>query len=170
MENFTVQQKPKLRCLVFVLLCMCFMAWPIQAAGETPEETLAWCESLALEASEMAFKAQATCDYPIADQALNLANDAAYLVAKVSRMAQETANPQLALSAYNVGNQVKAAIANVVRAANHIASHSPNSDVVHAVNFLLDSCESMQKSNRVSLETALAPLLDISKRAEAYSK
>ena len=170
MKSLIICQRLKLGALLFGLLCTIFAAFTVLAAGETPEEALAWCESLAIEASEMAFKAQVACDYPTAHQAFNLADDAAFLVAKVSRLAQDTANPQLAFSTYKVSNQVEAAIANVVRAAKHIASHNTNSDNVHAANFLLDYCELAQKSNKVTMETALMAFSDISERPEAYSK
>jgi hypothetical protein len=140
------------------------------ASIETPEETLAWCNSLALEASKMAFEAQVTCDYHTAHQALNLADEAAFLLSKVSTVAQDTADSQLALSAYNVSNVVEAAIANVVRSAKYIASHSQNPDEVHAANFLLDSCEVAQRSIKVTMDTALMSFSGISERAEAYSK
>ncbi len=170
MKNSIVRQKAQLRSLVLVLLFTIFIVSPVTAASETPEETLAWCASLAIDASEMALKAQMACDYPTAQIALNMADEAAYLVEKVSRLAHDTANPQLAWSAYNVCNQVAAAIANVIRAAKHIESHSLNSDDVHAADFLIDVCESAQKSNNVSMELALMPISGIPQGAEAHSK
>ena len=170
MENSTNQQKPKLFSLLLVLSCALLIVSPVLAESETPEETLAWCESLALDASEQASKAQVTCDYPTAHQALCLANEAAYLAADMSRLAKDTANPQLALSTYNVCNQVKLANANVFEAAQYIATQSPDPDTVHAAKLLLEDCEIAKKTNNTSMEIALIALSSISNRAEAYSK
>jgi len=170
MKNFLNWSGVRLGFILFGLLCSAFTASSVLAESETPEETLTWCESLALDASEQAFKAQVTCDYPTAHQALSLANEAAYLAAKVSRFAQDTANSRLALSAYNVCNQVKSANADVAKAAQYIATQSPNPDAVHAAKLLLEDCEVVQKTNNVSMEIALMPLSEIPEGAEAYSK
>jgi hypothetical protein len=170
MKNSLYWSKVRLGLILFGLLCSAFIASSVLAESETPEETLVWCESLAIDASEMAFKAQVTCDYPTVHQALSLANEAAYLAAKMSSLAQDTANPRLALSAYNVCNQVKSANANVVKAAQYIATQSPNPDAVHAAKLLLEDCEVVQETNNVSMEIAIRPLLGIPEGAEAHSK
>lgn len=169
MKNFLNCQRLKAGFFFGVLLCATCVASTVLAASETPQEILARCETMTMEASEMAFNAQLTGDYSTAQLALNLADDASYLVAEVGGLARDTANAQLAWSAYNVCHQVKAAIDNVVRAARHMVSHSSNPEIVHAADVLLDLCESAQNANKVSMEIALIPFLDIPKRAEAYS-
>ena len=99
-----------------------------------------------------------------------MANEAAYLAAKVSRLAQDTENPRLALSAYNVCNQVKSANTNVVKAAQHIVTQSPDPDDVHAAKLLLEDCEVAQKTKNASMEIALITLLGTPEGAVAYSK
>ncbi len=162
--------RSKFLSLFVGLICINFAASTALGEGNTPEETLAWCKNLAIEASQMAFEAQVTCDYPMANLALSLVDEAAYHVARVSRHAQNTENSQLGLSAYNACNQVEVCIDDVIRAAQHIASNSPNPDVVHASKFLLDACEQMKNANKSSMEIALRPLWDIALSAEVYSK
>ena len=152
-----------------VLLCATCVGSTSLSASETPQQMLDRCEIMAMEASEMAFNAQLTGDYSNAQLALNLANEAAYLVAEVSGLARDTGNAQLAWSAYNVCHQVEAAIENVVRAARHMISHSASPEIVHASDMLLDLCESAKNANKVSMEIALVPFLDSPKKAEAYS-
>ena len=168
MKNLIIWHEVKMFFLG--LLCTTFIASNVLAMSETPEKTLAWCEKVATEASEMAFKAQVTCDYSTVNQAYNLADEAAYLAGEVSRAVENTANKQLALSAYNVCHQVEAAIAKVIMAAQYIVTHSPNPDEVHAADVLLDYCKVTQKENQASMEMALAPFSNISERAEAYSE
>ena len=91
MQMFIKQQKPKLFSVFLALLCTAFIASAVLAESETPEETLVWCGSLASDASEQAFQAQVTCDYPTAYQALSLANEAAYLAAKATK--EQNINP-----------------------------------------------------------------------------
>ncbi len=146
--------------LIFIfvgLLGVALIVAPASAVAEpSPEETLAWCESLAIEAYEMASEAQVTNDYPTANLALNLASEASCLVTRVSRLAQDAADLQLAWSAYTVCNQVQAAIANIVRAARHIDAHSPVSEDAHAANVLLDFCEAAKISNKAAMGIALS--------------
>jgi hypothetical protein len=168
MEKFFNYQRSKSMFFVWVLLCTTFVASTSLAAGETPKEILARCETMAMEASEMAFNAQLTGDYSTAQLALNLANEASYLVAEVGGLARDTADAQLAWSAYNACHQVEAAMNNVARAARHMVSHSANPEIVHAADMLLDLCESAQNANKVTMEIALVPFMDSPKRAEAY--
>jgi hypothetical protein len=170
MAKLLIYRRLKTGLFLGVFLCATCVVSTVLAASETPEDILARCETMAMEASEMAFNAQLTGDYSTAQLALNLANDAAYLVSEVGGLARDTGNAQLAWSAYNVCHQVEAAIDNVVRAAGHMVSHSSNPEIVHAADMLLDLCESAKNANKVSMEIALMPFLDISKRAEAYSK
>jgi hypothetical protein len=170
MEKSIRFQLPKLRFFCAGIFCILLIISPYLAACESsPEEKLEWCKTLANEASKKAFEAQATCQYPTANAAFNIAIEAAYIVAKVSSLAQDTADPQLAWAAYNVCNQVEAAIANVIKAARHIESHSTNPDEVLASKYLSEDCETAQKDNRASMEMALAPIKGIPTRAEAYS-
>jgi hypothetical protein len=169
MAKFLDYRRLKTGFIFGVLLFATCVASTSLAASETPEEILARCETMAMEASEMAFNAQLTGDYSTAQLALNLADEAAYLVAKVVALARDTADAQLAWSAYNVCHQVEAAINNVVRAAGHMVSHSSNPEIVHAADMLLDLCKSEKDTNRVTMQTALVPFLDSTERAEAYS-
>jgi len=169
MAKFLNYRRLKTGFFFGALLCAtCVTSTPL-AASETPQEMLGRCETMAMEASEMAFNTQLTGDYSTSQLALNLANEAAYLVSEVGGLARDTANAQLAWSAYNVCHQVEAAINNVVRAAGHMVSHSANPEIVHAADMLLDLCKSAKEANRVSMQTALVPFLDSTERAEAYS-
>ncbi len=170
MTIFINGQKSKTVLFFLGLLFATLTASAVLAASETPEETLAWCETLAIAASEAAHAAMNECNYPLVQEALDLANDAEQIAAKVSGQAQDTENPQLALSAYIVCNHVKKATADVIRAAQHIAAHSPDSQDVQAANILLELAESTKKANKATMEIALRPILGIPKIAEAFSK
>ena len=134
------------------------------------EESLEWCKALSIEASDKAIEAQTTCDYPTANQAFNMAEEAAYLAAKIGTQTQEASDPRLAMAAYHVCYQVEAAIDNVIRAARDIEHHGINPSDVQAAKFLLEDCESTQRGNRISMETALASIRGHIKKAKVYSK
>ncbi len=153
-----------------VLLCGIVMFSTVTVAGESQEETLAWCETLANAASEVAYAAKNELNYPLIPEALELANDAEALMAEVSRQAQDTGNQQLALSAYIVSNKVKEAIAHVIWATEYIAARGHNSEDAHAAKMLLGSCRSTQTENEVTMGTALVALFGIPESVEAYSE
>jgi hypothetical protein len=171
MEKHVGLQSPRLRFLWSGMLFVFLTVSPCLALCEPSfEENLEWCKAIAIEASDKAIEAQTTCDYPTANQAFKLADEAAYLAAKIGMQAQDASDPKLALAAYNVCNHVEAAISAVIKAARHIEHHGINTSEVQAAKFLLEDCESTQRENRVSMETALAPVRGHSERAEAFSK
>ncbi len=86
----------------------------------------------------MAFEARVICDYPMANQALTLAEEAVYHVVRVIRKAQNTENPQLGFSAYNACSQIEAVVDNIISIAQQIDAKSSEPIVVHAPNFLLE--------------------------------
>ncbi len=156
MEHSIFCRRLKLIVAFCGLLAFFSVAAPLSAFDEPkPEETLAWCQEMANQAYEMAIEAKVTGDYPIAQRALCLANEATFHVEKVGKISIETANPNLAYSAYNTCNQVKAAILEVSVAARHISGSSADADVVHASSVLLELCEVATLSNCAAMETAL---------------
>ncbi|SPD75187.1 hypothetical protein PITCH_A480002 [uncultured Desulfobacterium sp.] len=159
MKKYTYLQSAILKFMVSGMFFIFVIITPCLATCEPSlEQNIKWCKAIALEASEKAFQAQATCDYPSANEALKLADEAAYLAAKMCRQAKNTPDPVLSRAVYDVCSCVEAAINNVIRTANHIGHYSTNQDEIQAANFLLEDCESIKKNNRCSIETTLACL------------
>lgn len=124
-------------------LAALFVASPTKAEGLPPDELLQMAEDVYDRASPMAIQARETKDYYQAQYAFALATEALPWVFEVMGMAQKTSNPKLANAARGAANKIRIAITHARDAALEIASHNVDPEVAHAVNFLLESCDTV---------------------------
>jgi len=134
-------KKHVLTPLVCALLAIGLMEPPAFAGDMPAKELLAMAEELTLKASQMAVEAKATDDYYVAQHAFALATEAAGWVGEASAIAQKRSDPEFGLAVRNAANEIRGVIINAQIAARKIAATNPNPEVVHAANFLFNSCE-----------------------------
>jgi len=127
--------------IVITLLVFAFTALPAKAEDTPSDELLQMAEEVSERACRMAVEARETKDYYQAQHAFALASEALPWVFEVLAMAQKTSNPQLANAAQDAVYRIGNAISLARDAALEIAASTPDPEVAHAVNFLLESCE-----------------------------
>jgi hypothetical protein len=129
-----------LKSVLCALVFASLLASPVFTQELPPMEMLEMAEELSFKASEMAIEAKATSDYYMAQHAFALAVEAAGWVGEVSETARQIPDLDLAHAAKNVANKIREVILRAQIAARNIAESNPDPDVVHAANFLFNSC------------------------------
>ena len=129
---------------VGTFLTITFLAVPVMAAKITPEDKLRKAEELSIKASEMATKAKVSYNVGLAKKALELANQATYLVLEASTEAGKKADPVLIQAAINTANSVKNSITQIIDAATFISQISADPKTI------ADAKEILGKANKTT--------------------
>jgi hypothetical protein len=127
---------------VGTLSAIIFFTIPVMAAKMTPEDKLRKAEELSIKASEMAIGAKESYDIGLAKKALELADQATYLVLEASNEAGKKADPALIQAAINTATSVKNSIAKIIDAATFISRISADPKTI------ADAKEILEKANK----------------------
>jgi len=148
-------QKGKRRLLfVGTFLAITFLAVPVMAAKISPAEKLRKAEELSIRASEMATKAKESYNVGLAKKALELANQATYLVLGVVTEVLEKADPALAQAAINTTNSVIKAITQIITAATFISQISGDPKTIADTKEILEKAEEAKELNNKTIQIA----------------
>ncbi|SPD72880.1 exported hypothetical protein [uncultured Desulfobacterium sp.] len=133
------------KCVLTFLLCSLLtvgLLTPPTFGGElSSKEILEMVEEQSFRASLMAVEAKATDDYYMAQQAFALATEAAGWVAEVSEIAHRMSNAELGRTAHDAASKIRVVIIHVQIAARQISDTNLDPEIIHAANFLVNSCE-----------------------------
>jgi hypothetical protein len=142
------------RCLLFVgtFLAITFFAIQAMAAKITPEEKLRKAEELSIKASEMATRAKESYNVGLAKKALELANQATYLVLEVVTEAQKKADPALAQTAINAANSIMKAITQIIAAATFISQISADPETIAGTKEILEKANKAKELNNKAIQ------------------
>ena len=148
-------QKGKRRLLfVGTFLAITFLAVPVMAAKISPAEKLRKAEELSIRASEMATKAKEAYNVGLAKKALELANQATYLVLEVVTEAQRKADYVLAQAAINIANSVMKAITQIINTATFISQISGDPKTIADTKEILEKAKETKELNNQAIQAA----------------
>jgi len=150
MKKF-LKDKRRFVC-VGTFLAITFLAVPVMAAKITPEDKLRKAEELSIKASEMATKAKVSYNVGLAKKALELANQATYLVLEVVTEAQKKDDPALAQAAINTANSVRKAITQIIAAATFISRISEDPKTIADVKEILEKANKAKELNNKAIQ------------------
>ena len=144
------------RRLVFVgtFLAISFLAVSVMAAKITPEDKLRKAEELSIKASEMATKAKVSYNVGLAKKALELANQATYLVLEVVTEAQKKNDPALAQASIHTANSVMKTITQIIAAATFISQISEDPKTIADVKEILEKANKAKEMNNKAIQVA----------------
>jgi len=136
-----IHNKNTLKSIIFAALAVSFIAPPAFSEDMAPKALLAMAGELSLKAYQMAVEAKAIDDYYMAQHAFALATEAAGLVGEASAIIQKHSDAELEQAARNAAKEIRKVIIQAQIAARKISDTSLDPEVVHAANFLFNSCE-----------------------------
>ena len=145
------------RRLLFIgtfFVAITFLAVPVMAAKISPAEKLRKAEELSSKASEMAVKAKESYNVALAKKALELANQATYLVLEAVAEAQRKADPALAQAAINTANSVMKAITQIINTATFISQISTDPKTIADTKEILEKANKAKELNNKAIQTA----------------
>jgi len=145
---------------VGTFLAITFLAVPVMDAKITPEEKLRKAEELSIKAFEMATKAKVSYNVGLAKKALELANQATYLVLGVVTEAREKADPALAQAAINTANSVMKAITQIINTATFISQISEDPKTIADVKEILRKANKAKELNNKAIQVVRSSLVE----------
>ena len=150
------------RRLVFVgtFLAITFLAVSVMAAKITPEDKLRKAEELSIKASEMATKAKVSYNVGLAKKALELANQATYLVLEVVTEAGKKDDPALAQDAINTANSVMKAITQIIATATFISQISEDPKTIADVKEILEKADKAKELNNKAIQIVRSSVIE----------
>ena len=131
-----------------------FLVVPVMAAKIIPGEKLRKAEELSIKASEMATKAKESYNVGLAKKALELANQATYLVLEVVTEAQRKADYVLAQAAINIANSVMKAITQIINTATFISQISGDPKTIADTKEILEKAKKAKELNNKAIQAA----------------
>ncbi len=137
-----------------------FLVVPVMAAKITPEEKLRKAEELSIKASEMATKAKESYNVGLAKKALELANQATYLVLEVVTEARKKADPALAQAAINTANSVMNAITQIITAATFISQISADPKIIADTKEILEKANKAKELNNKAIQIVRSSVVE----------
>jgi hypothetical protein len=137
---------------VGTFLTITFLAVSVMAAKITPEEKLRKAEELSIKASEMAIKAKVSYNVGLAKKALELANQATYLVLEVVTEAGKKDDPVLAQASIHTANSVRKAITQIIAAATFISQISEDPRTIADVKEILEKAGKAKELNNKAIQ------------------
>ena len=145
---------------VGIFLTITFLAVPVMAAKITPEDKLRKAEELSIKASEMATKAKESYNVGLAKKALELANQATYLVLEAITEAQKKDDPALAQTAINTANSVRKAITQIIAAATFISKISEDPKTIADVKEILEKANKAKGLNNKAIQIVRSSVVE----------
>ena len=145
---------------VGTFLAVTFFAIQAMAAKITPEEKLRKAEELSIKASEMATKAKESYNVGLAKKALELANQATYLVLEAVAEAQKKADPTLAQTAINTANSVMKAITQIIAAATFISQISTDPETIAGTKEILEKANKAKRLNNKAIQIVRSSVVE----------
>jgi len=145
---------------VGIFLTITFLAVPVMAAKITPEDKLRKAEELSIKASEMATKAKESYNVGLAKKALELANQATYLVLEAITEAQKKDDPALAQTAINTANSVRKAITQIIAAATFISKISEDPKTIADVKEILEKANKAKELNNKAIQIVRSSVIE----------
>jgi hypothetical protein len=154
------------RCLVFVgtFLAITFLAVPVMAAKITPEDKLQKAEELSIRASEMATNARVSYDVGLAKNALELANQATYLVLEAITEAEKKDDPALSQRAINAANSIMKAITQVITTATFISQVSSDPETIAEAKAMLEKANKAKELNNKAIQVVRSSVVKPTER------
>jgi hypothetical protein len=137
-----------------------FLVVPVMAAKITPEEKLRKAEELSIKASEMATKAKESYNVGLAKKALELANQATFLVLEVVTEARKKADPALAQAAINTANSVMNAITQIITAATFISQISADPKIIADTKEILEKAKKAKGLNNKAIQIVRSSVVE----------
>jgi len=139
---------------VGTFLAVTFFAVSVMAVKITPEAKLQKAEELSIKASEMATQAKVSYDVGLAKEALELANQATYLVLEAITEAEKKEAPALSQMAINTANSVRKAITQIIAAATFISQVSTKPEIIAGAKEILDEANKAKGLNTKAIQVA----------------
>ena len=145
---------------VGTFLAITFFAIQAMAAKITPEDKLRKAEELSIEASEMATTAKESYNVGLAKKALELANQATYLVLEAVAEAGKKDDPALAQVAIHTANSVMKAITQIIAAATFISQISEDQKTIADVKEILEKANKDQELNNKAIQIVRSSVVE----------
>jgi len=150
---------------VGTFLAVTILAVSVMAAKITPEGKLQKAKELSIKASEMATKAKESYNVGLAKNALELANQATYLVLEAITEAGRKDGPALSQMAINTANSVRKAITQIIAAATFISQVSTDPKTIAGAKEILDEANKAKGLNTKAIQVARSSVVEPTEKA-----
>ena len=137
---------------VGTFLAVTILAVSVMAAKITPEGKLQKAKELSIKASEMATKAKESYNVGLAKNALELANQATYLVLEAITEAGRKDDPALSQMAINTANSVGKAITQIIAAVTFISEVSTDKKTIAETKEILEKANKAKELNTKAIQ------------------
>jgi len=145
---------------VGTFLTIAFLAVSVMAAKISPEDKLRKAEELSIKASEMATQAKVSYNVGLAKKALELANQATYLVLEVVAEAGKKDDPALAQASIHTTNSVRKAITQIIAAATFISEISEDPRTIADVKEILEKANKAKGLNNKAIQIVRSSVVE----------